>query len=89
MNITMYIYIIRKFITVGFFSRFVMPTIAIIGSLFFVICGTGIYQLVFQNNIDSLISFGVFMLLFIVLMIPSLFFYNKNKENTMDLEIKA
>lgn len=87
--ITMYIYIIRKFITVGFFSRFVMPTIAIIGSLFFVICGTGIYQLVFQNNIDSLISFGVFMLLFIVLMIPSLFFYNKKKENTMDLEIKA
>ena len=41
------------------------------------------------NNIDSLISFGVFMLLFIVLMIPSLFFYNKKKENTMDLEIKA
>lgn len=77
--ITMYIYIIKNFKDQNVFIRFVMPIIAIIGSLFFVICGTGLYQLIADGKTDSLISFGVFMLLFILLMSPCLFFY-KEKE---------
>ena len=62
--ITMYIYIMKNFKDQNVFTRFVMPIIAIIGSLFFVICGTGLYQLIADNKVDSLKSFGVFMLLF-------------------------
>ena len=60
-----------------------MPSIGILGSLFFIFCGTGLYQLVVDGKVDSLISFGVFMLLFVVLMTPCLFFYKKKdiKEN--------
>ena len=59
-----------------------MPVVAIIGSIFFVICGTGIYQLVSSGfeNWDSIKAFGVFLLLFTVLMAPCLFFY-KEKNN--------
>ena len=78
--ITMYVYIMRKFTDCKPFTRFVMPTIAIIGSLFFVICGTGLYQLIADGKTDSLKAFGVFMLLFLVLMLPSVFFYRKDKE---------
>lgn len=77
--ITMYIYIMKNFKEQNFFIRFVMPIIAIIGSVFFVICGTGLYQLIADGKVDSLISFGVFMLLFVVLMTPCLFFYKKKE----------
>ena len=77
--ITMYIYIMKNFKDQNVFTRFVMPIIAIIGSLFFVICGTGLYQLIADNKVDSLKSFGVFMLLFTILMFPCIFFYKKKK----------
>lgn len=75
--ITMYIHIMVKFKDLDVFRRFVMPIIAIIGSLFFVICGVGIYQLVFAKDISTLISFCVFMGLFVIFMFPCLFFYKK------------
>lgn len=78
--ITMYIYIMKNFKDCNVFQRFIMPIIAIIGSLFFVLCGTGLYQLIFSGSFDSLKAFGVFMLLFVVLMAPCLFFY-KEKNN--------
>ncbi len=80
--ILMYIHIMKTFKDSNVFQRFVMPIIAIIGSIFFVICGTGIYQLVASNfeNWDSIKAFGVFMGLFAVLMAPCLFFY-KEKNN--------
>lgn len=77
--ITMYIYIMKHFKDQNIFIRYVMPIVAIIGSLFFVICGTGLYQLIADGKVDSLISFGVFMLLFVVLMLPSIFFYKKKE----------
>ena len=77
--ITMYIYIMKNFKDQNVFVRYIMPIIAIIGSLFFVICGTGLYQLIADGKVNSLISFGVFMLLFIVLMFPCVFFYKKKK----------
>ena len=60
-----------------------MPVVAIIGSVFFVICGTGIYQLVSSGfeNWDSIKAFGVFLLLFTVLMAPCLFFYKHKEES--------
>jgi uncharacterized RDD family membrane protein YckC len=68
----------------GFFSRFVMPVVAIVGSLFFVICGTGLYQLLVDGNWDSLKAFGVFMVLFVLLMFPCVFFYRKRSEQTVE-----
>ena len=77
--ITMYIYIIKNFKDCNIFERYVLPIIAIIGSIFFVLCGTGLFQYITTGKTDSLISFGVFMLLFVVLMTPCLFFYNEKK----------
>lgn len=78
--IFMYIYMMKNFKDENVFKRFIMPGIAIVGSVFFVICGTGLYQLIADHKVDSLISFGVFMLLFVILMAPCLFFYNEKKE---------
>ena len=80
--ITMYVHIIKNFKECNVFQRYIMPVVAIIGSIFFVICGTGIYQLVSSGfeNWDSIKAFGVFLLLFTVLMAPCLFFY-KEKNN--------
>ena len=78
--IAMYIYIMKNFKDCNVFQRFIMPVIAIIGALFFVFCGTGLYQLIFNKSFDSLIAFGLFMLLFVILMSPCLFFY-KEKNN--------
>ena len=75
--ITMYIYMMRNFKDCKPFTRFVMPAVAIVGSLFFVVCGTGLYQLVFTGSWESIKAFGAFMLLFVVMMAPCLFFYNK------------
>jgi len=83
--IALYVYIMKNFKDCKPFTRFVMPTIAIIGSLFFVICGTGIYQLISTGSTDSLLAFGVFMVLFCILMFPCLFFYHGKKE-TMEKE---
>jgi len=81
--IFMYVYMMKNFKEYNVFKRFIMPSIGILGSLFFIFCGTGLYQLVVDGKVDSLISFGVFMLLFVVLMTPCLFFYKKKdiKEN--------
>ena len=78
--ILMYIYIMRNFKECNVFQRYIMPIVAIIGSLFFVLCGTGLYQLIFNNSLESLKAFGVFIVLFAVLMAPCLFFY-KEKNN--------
>lgn len=80
--ITMYIYIMVNFKELNAIKRFVIPGIAIVGSLFFTLCGTGLFQFITSGKTDSIIDFLVFLLLFIVLMIPSLFFYKKNKEKS-------
>lgn len=81
--IAMYIYIMKNFKEYNVFKRFIMPAIAIIGSLFFTFCGTGLYQLVTTGSLKSLGDFGIFMALFAVLMFPCIFFYKK--ENVKDL----
>ncbi len=81
--IAMYIYIMKNFKEYNVFKRFIMPAIAIIGSLFFTFCGTGLYQLVTTGSTSSLGDFGIFMALFAVLMFPCIFFYKK--ENVKDL----
>ena len=82
--IAMYIYIMKNFKDCNIFQRFVMPIIAILGASFFIICGTGIYQLITSGDPSSLASFGVFAALFILLMFPSIFFYNSKKEETIE-----
>ncbi len=76
--ITMYVYIIRKFKDVGVFKRFVMPIIAIIGSVFFTLCGTGLFSLITTGSTDGLINFLLFFVVFIIFVGPSVFFYHKN-----------
>ena len=84
--ITMYIYIMKNFKDKNVFVRFVMPIIATIGSLFFVFCGTGVYQLIFNGDTSSLIAFAVFMGLFVILMLPSIFFYRKDTKELVEEE---
>lgn len=83
--ITMYIFIMKNFKELNVVKRFILPVLAIIGSLFFTICGTGLYQLITTGKTNSLIDFLVFLVLFIILMLPSLFFYHKDgKKETID-----
>ena len=79
--IIMYIYVMKNFKDLNLVQRYIIPALAIIGSLFFTICGTGIFQLVTTGSLESLKAFGVFMILFIITMIPSFFFYKKNEKN--------
>lgn len=83
--ITMYIFIMKNFKELNVVKRFILPGLAIIGSLFFTICGTGLYQLITTGKTNSLIVFLVFLVLFIILMLPSLFFYHKDgKKESID-----
>ena len=75
--ITMYVYIMKNFKDANIFQRYIMPILAIIGSLFFVICGTGIFQIVSNGDWGRLTQFAVFMILLLILMIPSVFFYKE------------
>ena len=84
--ITMYVHMMVKFKDLDVFRRFVMPIIAILGSLFFIICGSGIYQIIFAKDISTFISFLVFMGLFVIFMFPCLFFYRKENENQLKEE---
>ncbi len=83
--ITMYIFIMKNFKELNVVKRFILPGLAIIGSLFFTICGTGLYQLITTGKTNSLIDFLVFLVFFIILMLPSLFFYHKDgKKESID-----
>lgn len=82
--ITMYIYIMKHFTDCKPFTRYVMPIVAIIGSVFFFICGTGLYQLLTTGKTDSLLAFGVFMIFFALLMFPCLFFYHDKESSTQE-----
>lgn len=84
--IFIYVYIIKNFKEYGVFKRFVMPIIAIIGSVFFMLCGTGIYQLITTGNISSFLDFLTFMGLFVILMFPCIFFYKKDANELISEE---
>ena len=77
--ITLYNSIMKKFTDCGIFARYIMPTIATIGSLFFVICGTGIFQFLTTGNVYSIKAFGVFMILCAVCTLPCIFFYHSDR----------
>ncbi len=78
--ITMYVYIMKNFKEYSAFKRFIVPIISMCGAIFFILCGTGIFQLIIDGTTESLKAFGVFMLLFILLMFPSIFFYRDDAE---------
>ncbi|MBO5714228.1 MAG: hypothetical protein J6R83_02265, partial [Clostridia bacterium] len=84
--ITMYVYIIRKFDDVGVFKRFVMPIIAIIGSVFFTLCGPGLFTLITTGSFSGVINFLWFILLFIVFIGPSIFFYRKDAKPLVEVD---
>lgn len=84
--IIMFVYMIRNFKQLNFFQRYVMPIVAIIGCSFFILVGTGIFQLIVNKTFDSLIEFGVWMVLFVIMMTPCLFFYRKDATSLIEEE---
>lgn len=84
--IIMFVYMIRNFKDLNVFNRYVMPITAIIGCSIFVLVGTGVFQLIngliigSEKPYASLIEFGVWFCLFLIVMIPSIFFYKKDQE---------
>lgn len=82
--ITMYVYIMKNFKEYSVFKRFIVPIISMLGAIFFILCGTGIFQLIIDGTTESLKAFGVFMLLFIILMFPSIFFYREDAEGIIE-----
>ena len=78
--ISMYIYMMKNFKDQNILRRYIFPVIAIIGSLFFTFCGTGLFQLISTGELESLKAFGIFMIFFAILMMPSIFFYKEEKQ---------
>ncbi|MBR5191955.1 MAG: APC family permease [Clostridia bacterium] len=76
--ITMYVCIIRKFKDESIFKRFVMPILAIIGSIFFTLCGTGLFTFITTGSTTGLENFGYFLIVFLIFVGPSIFFYRKD-----------
>ncbi len=76
--ITMYVCIMRKFKDEGIFKRFVMPILATIGSIFFTLCGTGLFTLITTGSTAGLENFAFFLILFTLFVGPSVFFYRKD-----------
>jgi len=77
--ILMFIYMIRNFKDLGIVKRYVMPILAICGCIFFVLCGTGLFQLISGKGTDELVNFAIWLSLFVIVEIPSFFFYKKEK----------
>lgn len=78
--ITMYVYIIKEFKELSVFRRFIMPIIAIIGSLFFTLCGTGVFSFITTGDTMGIVNFLFFIVVFIIFVGPSIFFYRENPE---------
>ena len=96
--IIMFVHLMRHFTDLPPFKRYVMPIIAIVGCSFFVLCGTGLFQLidktlfnlikgepvVWAEATGALKAFGVWLVLFLIINVPSLFFYNPNAKGDVD-----
>lgn len=96
--IVMFIHMMKHFTDLPPFKRWVMPIIATIGCSFFVLVGVGLFQ--FFNELlmaavqhravswpvatQSLIEFAVWTGLFLIINVPSLFFYNPNAKGDVD-----
>lgn len=78
--IFMFIYMIKNFKDLGLIKRYIMPILAILGCIFFILCGTGLFQLMNGQGTADLTKFGVWFALFIIVEIPSFFFYKKESK---------
>jgi len=78
--IVVYIYIIRNFKEEGVIKRYIMPIIAILGASFFFICGMGLYQLIVDKKVESLISFGAFAVFAFIIFIPAIIVHLRKKK---------
>ncbi|MCQ2795891.1 MAG: amino acid permease [Bacilli bacterium] len=85
--IIVYVYIIKNFKDETVLKRYIMPIISIAGSLFFIACGTGIYQLIAGQGPESLIKFGCFLALAVVVYIPGLVVFYKNHQNKVPANV--
>lgn len=85
--IIVYVYIIKNFKDEGTLKRYVMPIISIIGSLFFIVCGTGIYQLIAGQGPEALTKFACFLALAVIVYIPGLVVFYRNHQNKVPANV--
>lgn len=82
--IVMFIYMMKNYKDLSVFKRYVMPIIAIVGCSFFVLVGTGLFQLISGDKGAALKEFGCWCILLLVICGPSLFFYRKKPTFIVD-----
>jgi APA family basic amino acid/polyamine antiporter len=75
--IFVYIWIIKNCKDLNIFSRYIMPTLAIIASGFLVFAATGLFSLIVLNNISRVYSFLVFIVIAVISLIIGLMFYRE------------
>lgn len=82
--IFIYLWIMKNCQDLKFFSRYVMPALAILSSIFYVFVATGLFTLVTSQDVSRVISFAIFSVLVIVIMVVGLLNYKKspNKEKS-------
>ena len=96
--IIMFVHLMKNFTDLPKFKRWVMPIIAIVGCSFFVLVGTGLFQFFdelivaainsravdWNKATSSLIAFAVWLVLFLVINVPSIFFYRPDAKGDVD-----
>ncbi|MCQ2795139.1 MAG: APC family permease [Bacilli bacterium] len=85
--VVVYIYIIKNFKNENVLKRYIMPIISILGSFFFVFCGTGLYQLVVDGDVNPLINFSCFLALSVAVYAPGIYVYYKNGQNKLPANV--
>lgn len=77
--ILIYIWIMKNCKDLNVFSRYVMPVLAILCSLFYVFVATGLFTLVLNQDFTRVISFAIFSGIVAIFMVVGLLNYRKQE----------
>lgn len=80
--VLIYIWLIKNRTDLKFFSRYVMPSLAILSSVFFVFTATGLFSYVLTNETGGILNFLVFGSIVLIFMIVGYLFYKKKEIET-------
>lgn len=84
--IFVYIWIMKNGKDLKVFSRYIMPILAILGSVFLTFAATGLFSLLVLNDSSRVVNFGVFGGIAGIFIIIGLFFYHKNAKPIGEFE---
>lgn len=79
--IPVYIYMMKNFKELKAGSRYILPIIATVGAIFMGLCGTGLFQIIVDQNPDSLYGFLMFMVICLVIFAPAEYLWRKHLKN--------